>query len=177
MSDFGVITEAGTVRFERLLPGPIERVWAFLTESDKRAVWLAAGPMDLRAGGAVELSFRNAELSPRPAPAPDKYRHIENGGTVRGRVTRCEPPRLLSFTRDDGGASDSEVTFELQPQADRVFLVLTHRRLTDMLEVASGWHKHLAILADGLAGRTPEPFWSEHGRIENEYRRMLAPGA
>ena len=50
-ADRGTITEAGTIRFERLLPGPIERVWAYLTESDKRAKWLAAGDMDLRPGG------------------------------------------------------------------------------------------------------------------------------
>jgi len=45
MSEFGVLTEARTIRFQRLLPGPIERVWAFLTESDKRGRWLASGPM------------------------------------------------------------------------------------------------------------------------------------
>lgn len=33
-----------SIRFERLLPGPIERVWAFLTESDKRGQWLAPAP-------------------------------------------------------------------------------------------------------------------------------------
>jgi len=27
MDDYGIITEPGTIRFERLLPGPIERVW------------------------------------------------------------------------------------------------------------------------------------------------------
>jgi uncharacterized protein YndB with AHSA1/START domain len=41
-----------TVRIERLLPGPVERVWAYLTESTKRATWLAAGEFDLRVGGA-----------------------------------------------------------------------------------------------------------------------------
>ena len=29
MEDYGVVTEAGTVRIERLLPAPIERVWAY----------------------------------------------------------------------------------------------------------------------------------------------------
>ena len=29
--------EPGTVKLERLLPGPVERVWAYITESDKRA--------------------------------------------------------------------------------------------------------------------------------------------
>jgi uncharacterized protein YndB with AHSA1/START domain len=28
MNDYGVIVGPGTVRFERLLPGPIERVWS-----------------------------------------------------------------------------------------------------------------------------------------------------
>jgi hypothetical protein len=33
MSEYGIVTEAGPVRFERLLPGPIERVWAYLTDA------------------------------------------------------------------------------------------------------------------------------------------------
>ena len=31
------LIEPGTVKMERLLPGPVERVWAYLTESKKRA--------------------------------------------------------------------------------------------------------------------------------------------
>ena len=63
MSEFGVVTEARTLRIRRVLPGPIERVWAYLTELEKRGRWLAAGPMELRVGGRVELTFRNSELS------------------------------------------------------------------------------------------------------------------
>jgi uncharacterized protein YndB with AHSA1/START domain len=65
MSEFGTFTKPGTVRLERLLPGPIERIWAYLTEPDKRAVWLAGGPMELRVGGRVELQFHHADLSAR----------------------------------------------------------------------------------------------------------------
>lgn len=43
MSEYGELLGESTVRFERLLPGPIERVWRFLTESDKRAQWLCGG--------------------------------------------------------------------------------------------------------------------------------------
>jgi hypothetical protein len=32
---FGVLIEPGTIRFERILPGPIERVWDYLTDSEK----------------------------------------------------------------------------------------------------------------------------------------------
>ncbi|WP_234274916.1 hypothetical protein [Billgrantia zhangzhouensis] len=41
-SGYGKDIAEDSIRFERLLPGPIERVWAFLTESDKRGLWLAS---------------------------------------------------------------------------------------------------------------------------------------
>lgn len=58
-------------------------------------------------------------------------------------------------------------------------LILTHRRLADraaMLSVAGGWHTHLDILADRLAGRTPEPFWTTHERLEADYESRLPAG-
>ena len=176
LGEFGVVTAARTVRFERVLPGPIERVWAYLTESEKRGKWLASGPMDLRVGGPVELHFRHAELTPHVEQPPEKYRDCADGFTTHGRVTRCEPPRLLSYTWDEESAVASEVTFELTPQGEDVRLVLTHRRLPDratMLSVAGGWHAHLAILLDHLNGREPRPFWSTHSRLEAEYEKRL----
>jgi uncharacterized protein YndB with AHSA1/START domain len=171
MSQHGTITEPGTIRFERLLPGPIERIWAYLTESDKRGKWLASGTAEPRVGGRVELHFRHRDLSPQAAPVPDKYKRYENGASFTGEVTRCEPPHLLSHTWGDG----SEVTFELTPRGDEVLLVLTHRRLTpaSMTSVAGGWHTHLDILADHLHGRVPQPFWSAHAQVEAEYERRL----
>ena len=171
MSEFGVVTAARTVRMERVLPGPIERVWAYLTDSEKRGRWLAAGPMELRVGGQVELTFRNSDLSSHAGPPPDKYQKQE-GASVQGRITRCDPPRLLSYTWGE----ESEVTFELSPQGEDVLLVLTHRRLRDrtmMVMVGSGWHAHLDILIDRLHGREPRPFWSTHARLEAEYEKRL----
>jgi Activator of Hsp90 ATPase homolog 1-like protein len=81
MSEFGVVTEARTLRIRRVLPGPIERVWAYLTESDKRACWLAAGPMELRVGGRVELTFRNSDLSAHAESPPEKYKQYEGAGS------------------------------------------------------------------------------------------------
>ena len=43
MSKYGERIDETTVRFERLLPGPIERVWQYLTDGDKRAKWLCGG--------------------------------------------------------------------------------------------------------------------------------------
>jgi uncharacterized protein YndB with AHSA1/START domain len=176
MNDHGVVTEAGTVRFERLLPGPIERVWSYLTESDKRGTWFASGPMELRVGGRVELRFHHADLSPHAEEPPAKYKKYENGVTTHGRITRCEPPRLLSFTWG-GEADESEVTFELTPRGKEVQLILTHRRLADraaMVSVSSGWHSHLEVLADLLNGRVPGPFWPKVTRFEAEYEKRLA---
>ena len=65
MSEYATVTAADTVRLERVLPGPIERVWAYLTEPEKRAKWFAGGPMELRVGGRVEFKFRHADLSGR----------------------------------------------------------------------------------------------------------------
>ena len=41
--DYGALIEPATVKIQRLLPGPIERVWAYLTDGDLRRKWLAAG--------------------------------------------------------------------------------------------------------------------------------------
>lgn len=177
MSEFGVVTKARTVRFQRVLPGPIERVWAHLTESEKRGKWLATGTMEPCVGGRVELNFRHADLTPHAEPAPDKYRKREDGVTIHGRVTCCDPPRLLSYTWDEESGQASEVTFELTPQGEDVLLVVTHRRLGDratMVGVASGWHTHLGILIDRLHGVEPRPFWSTYARLEGEYERRLS---
>jgi len=78
LSGYGVSPAPATVRLERMLPGPIERVWAYLTESDLRGQWLATGAMDLRVGGKVELVWRNDELSgraaDRPSDMPEEHR-------------------------------------------------------------------------------------------------------
>ena len=42
---YGVLTEPATLKLERLLPGPIERVWAYLVDSGLRRQWLASGEM------------------------------------------------------------------------------------------------------------------------------------
>jgi uncharacterized protein YndB with AHSA1/START domain len=41
--DYGVLTGTDTLTIQRRLPGPIERVWAYLTDGELRRQWLAAG--------------------------------------------------------------------------------------------------------------------------------------
>jgi uncharacterized protein YndB with AHSA1/START domain len=175
MSEYGVVTAAGTVRFERLLPGPIERVWAFLTEPDKRATWFAGGVLEPRVGGKLELFFKHSLLAGPGEVMPDKYREMnETGIRSTQRITRYEPPRALGFTWDEHG---SEVLFELSPQGEKVRLVLTHQRLADraaLANVGGGWHTHLGVLEDQLTGVPRRPFWSTVTRLHAEYEKRLA---
>lgn len=176
MNDYGVVTAPGTLRIERLLPGPIERLWSYLTDSEKRGAWLATGDMDLRVGGQVELVFRNSELVPGDDPPPAKYAKYGSEARQHGRITLCEPPRRLGYTWGEGTEYESEVGFELVPRAEKVLLVVTHQRLQtrdDMISVAGGWHAHLGILDDRLNGRPATGFWIAHARLEAEYERRI----
>lgn len=175
MNDHGVSTEPGTIVFTRTLPGPIERVWAYLTESEKRGKWFAAGETEPKAGGKVEFHFLHKTLSREPTP--ERFKDMENGVSFEARVLECDPPRRLAYTwpESDGG-DNSEVTFELTPHGDDVLLVLTHCRLgpDNMTGTAAGWHAHLGILEDLLNDRTPRGFWTMHAKAEADYRRMLS---
>jgi len=162
------LIEPGTVKMERLLPGPAERVWAYLTESDKRAKWLAAGEFDLRLGGKIRLEFDNASL-PNDRPVPAKYKDLGKHA-FEGVITRLEPNRVLAYTWKWGDA-DTEVTYELAPRGKEVLLTIVHRRLgKDVVSpVMGGWDVHTGILADLLNGTAPRPFWSTHEKLAAEY--------
>ena len=167
------VVEPGTVKLERLLPGPVERVWAYLTESDKRAKWLAAGEFDLRVGGRVRLEFDNARLPNDPGFKPDAKR--AGPGQYEGVITRLEPMRVLAHTwMWDGG--NTEVSYELTPRGKEVLLVIVHRRLEGrdlQAAVMGGWDVHSGILEDILKGVAPRPFWKTHAQLEKEYGAAL----
>lgn len=173
---YGKFTEPETLRFERLLPGPIERVWDYLTKSELRGKWLASGSMDLREGGNVKLVFNHQNLTPHDDPIPEKYKEQGEVSTMHGKVTRIDPPRLISFTWAET-QGESEVTFELTPKGENVLLELTHQKIGDdremLLEVSAGWHTHLDIMTDKLNGREPKPFWAKHIKLEEEYEKKL----
>ena len=100
-------------------------------------------------------------------------KHLGEFGEIK--ITRLEPPRLLSYTFEAAGP-ESEVTFELEPRGKDVLLVITHRRIKDrktMINVASGWDTHVGILGDRLNGVEPRPFWSTHAKLVGEYEARL----
>jgi uncharacterized protein YndB with AHSA1/START domain len=170
--DYGRVIAPAEVRFERVLPGPIETVWEFLVDSDKRGQWLASGPMELKEGGAVELRFQHRDLSPHKVAPPERFKEMDEKGHVsRERVLRVEPPRLLVMSW-----GTSEVMFELVPEGKNVRLILTHRKLptrAEMVQTSGGWHTHLAILVERANGRVPKAFWTVFGDIEQDYEKRI----
>ena len=173
--EYAAVTGPATIRIERMLPGPIERVWSYLTDSAKRGTWLAEGEMEPRVGGRVEHIFRDNELTEDDDPPPDKYAHIADEFHMTGRIIVADAPHKLSYSWFDE-FGESEVKFELTPVDDKVHLVLTHSRLTDRRQIvgaAGGWHVHLDILEARLAGRKPEGFWRSFNRLEGEYELRI----
>jgi uncharacterized protein YndB with AHSA1/START domain len=168
---YGVLTEPATLRLQRLLPGPVERVWAYLTESELRRRWLAAGTMELAVGAPFELVWRNDELGDPPGPRPAGFPEEQR---MQSRITALDPPRKLAFAWQGSG----DVSFELEPMGAQVLLTLTHRRLPDratLLKVSAGWHTHLDLLVAVAGGKERAPFWERWSRLQQEYDRRL-PG-
>lgn len=162
----------GTVRFDRLLPGPVEKVWRWIVDSEKRAQWLAPGELPSAPGQSFELVFDNARLSPHAAPIPERFKKYEGIFHSRHEILRIDPPRLLAMTWGGGNEPPSEVMFELTPEGKQTRLTITHTRLKDpatRLDVSGGWHAHLAVLTERLAGRTPPAFLAMVATIEDAY--------
>jgi len=168
-SAYGELIEPATLKIERLLPGPIERVWAYLTQGELRRRWLAAGEMELKVGATVELVWRNDELNDPPSQRPPG-RDAEH--KLQCQITELDPPRKLAITWGSSGG----VSFALDPQGDKVLLTLIHRRLLDratLLMVSAGWHMHLDILVARVTGEKPEPFWDGWSRLKHDYDQRI----
>jgi uncharacterized protein YndB with AHSA1/START domain len=144
MNPDGELKKVAMVQFERLLPGPIERVWAFLTDPKKLPGWFGEGSIEPHPGGAVNLM----------------------GGHVRGIVTQWHPPRRLTYTWSVFAAGEAEsqypesyLTIELTPRGSEVALTLTHLPVLERFEKqnAMGWHTFLDMLGAAVRGETTEP--------------------
>lgn len=156
MTDFATIA-GDAVTFVRYLPGPIERIWAYLTDPSLLATWFSEGAVADRAGGDVRFDIG-----------------------ASGRVTVFEPPRLLEYTWNEEEAScgpvvDALVRWELAEEGDRVRLTLTHSRLpvNERLAHAAGWHTFVERLHARLDGRNPLPIDPRYAQLKAEYAKTL----
>ncbi len=177
MSEYGEVTDQSTVRFERVLPGPIDRVWSYLVEGEKRAKWLCGGDTEHKVGGRIHMHFANKKLSDQPDdPPPEKHKDEPEEVSFEGEITEFDPPHVFAHTWEYAGEY-SAVRYELREQDDNVLLTLTHTRLSspeEVLGVCGGWHAHLDILGDVLEGRSVRPFWRTYTAYDLEYEQRLA---
>jgi uncharacterized protein YndB with AHSA1/START domain len=141
--DEGTVEEAPdgwTVRFERILPRPVEAVWAKLTED--------ASSEELEAGGEPPLRFTN-------------------GYVPAGAVTEVSAPSCLEYAWRSGDADVGRVRWEIgyDHAGSRVVLIQTvPSALADVRPVAlAAWHTHLDQLTEHLLERGQ--CWPE-GRTE-----------
>ena len=177
MSDFAEKLNDHVIQFVRVLPGPIEQVWDYLWDGNKRGQWFASGPMPDKVGEIFHMQFKHSKLSPHTAEPPEKMREMDKNGHGSANVLLvCEPPHRLVFTF--GGEKDpdrtSEVEFVLKTEGDKVRLTLTHTKIPDrgyMLGVSGGWHAHLDVLGYRVRGETPPAFWDIWRRYDGVYDR------
>ncbi len=144
-SGLGEMFRAPGVRFERQLPGPIEKVWAHLTQPQELPGWYGAGStIEPREGGRVLL----------------------NDGHIRGVVTQWRPPLKFAHTWNVFGAGEtvspypeSYLTLELAPDGDAVALTLIHLPVLERFEPqnAMGWATFLDILEATARGEAVKP--------------------
>lgn len=72
----GRMVEEAAVVFERALPAPPERAWAFLTQPALLSGWYGDAAIEPREGGKIELM----------------------GGHIRGVITGWRPHQFLAYT-------------------------------------------------------------------------------
>lgn len=165
---FGTLADGSTLVIQRWLPGPLERVWRYLTVEEDRRKWLAAGEMTLIAGAPLELVWRNDDLSGGPSERPEGFAEVQ---TMASRVVAVEPMTSLTIAWGEG-----DVTFDLREKDGKVLLTVTHRGLADRAGrtmVAAGWHMHVDILAAVATGEAPPSFWSGWERLREAYGQRL----
>lgn len=160
MNDLASIDGRHTVTLVRNLPGPIERVWAFLTEPKHLARWLSDGSFAARVGGAYSFEMG-----------------------AEGRITVFDPPRLLEYMWSEpelsrGPIVDTLVRWELAEFGDHVRLTLTHIRLSDAEAIthAAGWHALIDRLLARLDGSEPADVMERIAQLREEYSKRYRVG-
>ena len=174
MGDYVTYPEPTVLEIYRDLPGPIERVWDYLTKSELRKTWICAGDVSTEVGGDITFEFDHSNLSIHPTPATH-----EGGGDhyMVGEVRAYDPPHHIAFSWPSAEAeAPTEVVIRLYEVEDKVRLHLRHEKLmTNEYKsgASAGWHTHVDILADLLSGEKGRDFWDHYLPLEREYAAML----
>jgi uncharacterized protein YndB with AHSA1/START domain len=160
---FGEIITPTTFRLERTLKAPIDRVWSYFVDGDKRSRWFTGGDSFSANGQAFSILFAHRNITNEKPP--ERWAQMESGEfPMTGRVLAFDPPRLLAISWGDGEEHVSEVRFEFEARGEETLLTLTHTKI-DTLEhtrdFAGGWTAHLETLAGVLDGKPTNRFWAD----------------
>ena len=171
MNTHGKLLDSQTLQFERLLPGPIERVWDYITDAEKRSEWFCGGTSGHQVGEGFTFVFHNSTLGHPPVPTPEKYKDFGDGFQSKAVVVKVDKPNLFVIEWE------GIVTFKLEEVGEQVLLTLTHEKLQDSKEsrvgTLAGWHTHLDILVTICTGQRPRSFWTVHMSFEDHYAKSV----
>jgi uncharacterized protein YndB with AHSA1/START domain len=140
----GRVIEEAAIQFERDLPAPPDKAWAFLTEPARIAEWYGEGVIEPREGGKVELM----------------------GGHIRGVVTGWRPGEFFAHTWNVFAPGETRsnwpvtyLEFGLKADGGGSKLTLTHRPIPAPVQpqTAMGWHSYLDMLDKAIRGETAGP--------------------
>lgn len=153
-----------TLRFERRLSHPAEKVWKAITDPAELTHWF---PQDLvgtfAPGAKLRFAFRGEAPVLDGKPVPD----------FTGEVLEIDPPRLLAYTW-----GEDILRFTLTPDGDGCLLVFTDT-LADRGKSArdgAGWHVCLLALDARLDGM-PGPADSRWKEFYDTYAERFGPEA
>jgi uncharacterized protein YndB with AHSA1/START domain len=121
-----------TRRFDRA-PGV---VWRTMTDAESLPLWLAAGRIELKLGGAVRLAFEGS------------------GAVIESEVLALEDGTMLEFSWSQPGEPLRPVRWDLASEGAGCQLTVTIKtpRGEDPGRACAGWEAHMAMLAAALAG-------------------------
>lgn len=169
MTDQALMTGPMRLEIRRVLNGPIDRVWDYLTDGNLRKLWFCGGATATKPGGPITFAFDHRLLS--DAGPPEKYADSEVVD-MSGEVLEVEKPTTLKFTWNEMHVEGaSTVTIRLKDLGDRTELHLIHEDLVPDIQtgVQAGWHAHLDLLVDLMNGEPARDFWRHFNALEAAY--------
>jgi uncharacterized protein YndB with AHSA1/START domain len=162
MSPDAQFTHAHMVRFDRLLPGPADKVWSVLTDTRWLPGWYGEGVIEPQVGGKVELM----------------------AGHIRGVVTQWRPTQKLAYTWNVFNPGDnaspypeSYLSLTLAPkEQEEIVLTLEHLPVLERFVRlnAMGWHSYLDMVEAAVRGQPVEPRQAYMTRNAKRYGIDLA---
>ena len=158
------------LRFERHLPHPPEKVWRALTTPAGLNAWFPVRVLDFSAVVGAVARFDLTDEAKRRLG-------VEGDLVSEGSVTVADPPSTLEYTW-----AGEVLRWELRPDGGGCLLVFTDvfdgsgetAEIRDgwSLDMVTGWHVSLDVLAERLAGvSSTASVWDRAEALKPSYPR------